>query len=481
MRTALLVVGARLAQAALILVLVGPGCGPGAGGGNETGTGGHAGSGGSADGGSAAGGLGGSAAGAATGGQIGSGGTGAGGDGAATGGTGGMAGQASGLAGTGGTSGSTGAGGGAIDTSGAPFTVKAGLFDQTKPDDLGLAAPVGLETFTIFSPTAATDHYSNAVALVAFKGWLYAQWQSSPTDEDTPDTWTAYSRSQDGETWTAPMTLAAKASDGERTSGGWWVAGDTLVAYINVYPTALTPRGGYTEYVTSTDGLTWSAPRPLPMADGTTLTGVFEQDPHALPGGRILNAAHFQPGLTCAPCYTDDPSGVAGWIRAPFHNLSVTTTSSRELEPSSYLRADGAVVMIFRDQSSTFYKLAAVSGDRGATWTTPVLTNMPDSRAKQSAGNLPDGAAYFASNPVTNKTRIPLAVTLSRDGRLFDKAFVLRKGGADLQPQRYTGTAKTLGYNYPKSMVANGYLYVGYATNKEDVQVSRVRVGDLGY
>jgi hypothetical protein len=388
---------------------------------------------------------------------------------------------AAGHAGGPGSGGASGAAGAPIDTSGAPFTVKAGLFDQSKPDDLGLAAPAGLETFTIFSPTAATNHYSNAVALVAFKGWLYAEWQSSPTDEDTPDTWTAYSRSQDGKSWSAPMTLAATASDGERTTGGWWVAGDTLVAYVNVWPTALTPRGGYTVYLTSSDGLTWSAPKPLPMADGTTLDGVFEQDPHPLPGGRILNAAHFQPGLTAAPCYTDDPSGIAGWIRAPFHNLSVTTASSRELEPSSYLRADGAVVMIFRDQNSTFYKLAAVSGDRGASWTTPVVTDMPDSRAKQSAGNLPDGAAFFVNNPVTNKTRVPLAVTLSRDGRLFDQAFVLRKGSTDLEPQRYPGTAKTLGYNYPKSLVTNGYLYVGYATNKEDVQVTRVPLASLGY
>src|SRR5262249_3219814 len=158
----------------------------------------------------------------------------------------------------------------------------------------------------------------------------------------------------------------------------------------------------------------------------------------------IINAAHFQPGLTVAPVYTDDPSGVKGWTRAPFPSLSRTSASTREIEPSWYRRADGAVVMVFRDQDSTFHKLASVSGDRGATWTTPVETDMPDSRAKQSAGNLPSGAAYFVSNPVLGKTRIPLAVTLSRDGRLFDKAFVLRAGGADLQAQRYAGASKGL-------------------------------------
>ena len=58
---------------------------------------------------------------------------------------------------------------------------------------------------------------------------------------------------------------------------------------------------------------------------------------------------------------------------------------------------------------------------------------------------------------------------------------VLRKGGSDLQAQRYSGAAKTLGYNYPKSMVYDGYLYVAYATNKEDVQYTRVPLSSLVY
>lgn len=427
---------------------------------------------------------GGSEAGGANGGTS----AGTGGSGSSTAGTGGAAGGAvggMGIAGEtdhGGTSSSNGGSATeAIDTSGAPFTVAEGLFDPTKPDDLGLPVALGTETLTIFRPTDGSDHYSNGVALVAFDGWLYAQWQSSPTNEDSPDTWTAYSRSQDGKTWSAPMTLAAATSEGEHTSGGWWVSGDTLVAYINVWPTTLSPHGGYTQYVTSSDGLKWSSPKQLPMADGNSLNGVFEQDPHALPDGRIINAAHFQPGVQVAPVYTDDPSGLSGWKRAPFESLASTATSTRELEPSWYRRADGAVVMIFRDQNSTFHKLAALSADRGQTWTKPVETNMPDSRAKQSAGNLPDGTAYFTSNPVSSKSRIPLVVTLSREGKVFDKAFVLRKGGSDLQAQRYSGTSKGLGYSYPKSTVANGYLYVGYATNKEDVQCTRVPLTSLGY
>ena len=360
-----------------------------------------------------------------------------------------------------------------------PFTVLPGLFDQSNQDSLGLTTAEGTETITVFSPGDSTDHYSNGVVMTVFKGWFYCQWQSSAQDEDAPDTWVAYSRSQDGKNWSPPDTLAPTIEAGFRSSGGWWVAGDTLVAYINVWPSDVSPRGGYTCYITSTDGLTWSEIKPLPMADADTLKGIFEQDPHALPDGRIINAAHFQPGLIAAPIYTDDPSGVRGWTRASFTNLSVTGGISREIEPSWFLRSDDTIVMTFRDQNSTYFRLASVSGDRGESWSTPVLTNMPDSKAKQSAGNLPDGTAFMVGNPVDNKTRIPLVVTLGKDGKLFNTAYVLRKGGEGIQDLRYTGTSKRLGYHYPKSIVWNEYLYVSYATNKEDVEYTRVPLASL--
>ena len=106
------------------------------------------------------------------------------------------------------------------------------------------------------------------------------------------------------------------------------------------------------------------------------------------------------------------------------------------------------------------------------------LTDMPDSRAKQSAGNLPNGAAYLVNAPNDDRPRMPLAVTVSADGRLFDRSWLLR-GRDDLQPLRFEGQYKRPGYHYPKSVVWNGWLYVGYAANKEDVQVTRVPLAGL--
>lgn len=358
----------------------------------------------------------------------------------------------------------------------APYNVKPGLFDFSRPDDLGLKPAPGLQTFTIFRATDSTDHYANGVVLMPFKGNLYAQWQSSARDEDSADTHVVYAMSADGKQWSAPTALTL-AGPNMTTSGGWWTDGKKLVAYINVW-NADFRKGGVTHYITSEDGVHWTGAIPLTDAKGRLIEGVIEQDPHALPDGRIVTAFHLQPGLVVAPFYTDDRRGIAGWTRGAMQNLPHSGAESRELEPSWFRRADGCLVMVFRDQDDSFRQLASQSCDRGTSWTAPVLTDMPDSRAKQSAGNLPGGAAFLVNAPSGTKVRAPLALTLSGNGLMFDKAFLLR-GGA-LPPLRYPGKYKRPGYHYPKSVIWNGQLYAAYATNKEDVEITRVPCNDTG-
>jgi predicted neuraminidase len=232
-------------------------------------------------------------------------------------------------------------------------------------------------------------------------------------------------------------------------------------------------------FATSTDGTHWSQLEPVVDRRGAPVPGIFEQDPRSLPDGRILSAFHLQPGLLAAPFYTDDPSGTRGWTRGRMENLPYAGSVSREIEPSWFSRSDDSIVMVFRDQAESFRKLASVSVDRGASWTAPVITNMPDARTKQSAGNLPDGTAFLVGNPVGNRSRYPLVVALSQDGRIFDRAWLLRAGGEALPALRYDGQYKRQGYSYPKSAVIGDWLYVAYATNKEDIELTRIPLSSL--
>jgi hypothetical protein len=368
-----------------------------------------------------------------------------------------------------------------------PYTVAPGLFDPAKPD-LGLTPAPGTETFTVFAPGEGTDHFSNGVSLIGFGGRLYAQWQSSPRDEDSPDTRVMVSSSADGQHWSAPVELAPPGESGRMiSSGGWSTDGRTLVAYLNIWPNGFqSGDGGQAEYRTSPDGETWSARQSVLAVDGTPIDGVIEQDPHRF-GGRIVGAFHMRPGMIATPAFTDDPLGVSGWTLGRMTHLERAPTPpgapihetrlSREIEPSLFATGD-CIVTVFRDEGLSFRQLASKSCDRGVSWTTPVLTDMPDSRAKQSAGNLPDGTAFLVNAPNSDRVRMPLAVTVSRDGRRFDRSFLLR-GQGDLQPLRFEGQYKRPGYHYPKSTIWNGFLWVGYAANKEDVQVTRVPLASL--
>ena len=361
----------------------------------------------------------------------------------------------------------------------SPFHVVENLFDKAQPDTLGLAYPTGLKTTVVFKSAEDINKYNHGAVLFAYKEKLYVQWQSSAIDEDASDTVILYSVSDDGITWQAPKTLVA-ARDGEIvTNGGWWQHEEKLIAYINVWPESLTPKEGYVEYIVSDDGNNWSQPQRVRHRNGGFVEGVIEQDLRQLPNGRILTTVHSQPGLIATPYYTDHPSGIMGWQAGKMQNLPHAGQVSRELEPSWFIRNDNSLVMTFRDQDSSFKVLASQSHDYGKTWAIPIETNMPDSRAKQSAGNLPDGSAFIVNNPSGTKTRIPLTITLSDDGYIFDRAFLLRAGGDDLPQQKFQGKYKRVGYSYPKSFVWRGYVYVSYAVNKEDIAVTRVPVTAL--
>ena len=367
-----------------------------------------------------------------------------------------------------------------------PFSVVDGLFNATDKETMGLDYASGAETFTVWAAKNDGPHYANGVVMTAFKGKLYCMWQTSAKDEDAEDTYVAYAISTDGGvTWSDPMVLCPTVDNGYCASGGWLATDNLLIAYINVRTKDIANSGGFTQYMQSEDGLSWTQSQDVTMADGSQLNGIFEQDPHVLSDGRIIGAAHFQPGLKLCPIYTDDPTGRTGWKKGQFQYTD-NGSQSAELEPSFFLQKDGTLVMVMRDQKGSYKTLAATSNDRGETWTKSVKTNMPDSRAKQCAGNLPDGTVFYVNNPgrVTNSSnttwRVPLALTLSADGKTFDHSYLLRSGKAgDYTSRRYEGKAKTLGYSYPKALVYGDYLYVSYSTNKDDAQFTRVPIRNI--
>ena len=347
--------------------------------------------------------------------------------------------------------------------------VPEGLFDKTDTVALGLPRLLGCNKIVVHK----SPGYVNNVLVTAFDGKYYCMWQSSERDEDTPDTRVVYATSSDGKAWSAPIDLALPTDSTFVTPGGWIQRGETLTAVLNYICAPDRSKGGTAWFTSTRDGVAWTAPQPLRMADGRPMPGILEQDPLQLSDGRTVGAAHFRPGLRVNPVFTDDPAALTGWTEAAF-----PAGEGSPLEPSQYVTPDGKLVMFFRDQASSFVKLASVSEDQGASWTPPIKTNIPDSRSKQCAGTLPDGSAFFVGNPTGSKSRRALALALSTDGYNFDKAFLLA-GPSDLPPRRREGRYKTLGYNYPKAVVLGDTLWISLSINKEDAVLYRVPLKSL--
>ena len=347
--------------------------------------------------------------------------------------------------------------------------VPEGLFDLGDTVTLGLARPPECERIVVHE----SPGYVNNVLVTAFEGRYYCMWQSSERDEDTPDTRVVYATSADGVHWEGPMDLAVPTDSTFVTPGGWLQSGETLTAVLNYICAPDRSKGGTAWFTSTRDGVAWTVPQPLRMADGRPLPGILEQDPLRLPDGRTVGAAHFRPGLRVNPVFTDDPAALTGWTEAAF-----PAGEGSPLEPSQYVTPDGKLVMFFRDQASSFAKLASISEDQGASWTPPMKTNIPDSRSKQCAGTLPDGRAFWVGNPTGSKSRLALALALSTDGYNFDKAFLLA-GPSDLPPRRSEGRYKTLGYNYPKAVVLGDTLWISLSINKEDAVLYRVPLKSL--
>lgn len=349
-------------------------------------------------------------------------------------------------------------------------------------DAMGLDYPAGVQRITVFEPVAEEDmKFNNHPQLVVFKGKLYVTWVGHPLHETSAESYVYYSYSSDGINWVAPIRIGP----GNRASGGWITDGKRLGCLIITGDKV--NKTSNTEVLLSEDGLNWSEPQVM-------LTNAApSESARRLPNGRYIIVCHglgrnvLEGVRTTRILYTDSEDFTQGWIEAelpallPF-NENTKEKVARPVEASWYRRKDGILVMLFRDLEFDASKrrwalLYSVSRDNGSTWTQPQETNFPDSDSMQCAGSLFSGkTSYNVNNPVPTRRRVPLTISLSTDGQTFDRIFLLR---STPQPRRYYGISKTEGYSYPGSTVWGEHLFVSYATNKEDIEISRIPLSSL--
>ncbi len=357
----------------------------------------------------------------------------------------------------------------------APIRVRPALFDQSRQKDLGLPTLPGEHT-VIYRATKDGYTFCHHPNLAVFNNRLYAMWSNGKVDEDANGQRILGCSTADGAQWTDPTVIVADPDGpGPRAAvaAGFYVYDDTLAAFYTsiVGGKQINPRS--TLYAVATrDGKSWGAPRKI-------ATGFFIDGPRRMGDGRLLlngQTADRQPLLI----FSDSADGLSEWKPGVIPPSGMFTFP----EPTWFRRPTGSLVMLFRTRSGHSRLYASVSDDRGKTWSRPMETGFPDATSRSFAGNLPDGTAYLISNPSTTPSteypsigrRTPLTIALSEDGVAFTRAFVVR---SEPTRMRFPGKNKLDGWQYPAAVAWNGWLYIAYSINKEDIGITRVRLEHL--
>ena len=361
-----------------------------------------------------------------------------------------------------------------------------GLFDLQNKKTLGLES-LPSKRVIVYRANSKTGIYSHHPSLVVFRGQLFCSWSNGKEGhEDDPGQRVMFATSSDGSNWSKPRVLFEPKDKKTESSGagGFHVHGQTLVAYYTLRKgtpiLSLLQSESALFARTTRDGRHWS--KPIRIASGS-----FMESPIRLPNGRLLLT-----GEATGPrrrtdksrmlmLYSDNPNGLGPWKEGriePAKAKPIGEEIFRWSEPCPFVRHDGTIVAPFRNTSGYLY--ASVSKDNGVSWSVPQRTNFADSRARFCTGRLPDGQFYIISNPGAGRSRrfgtgnrTLLTIAFSQDGRVFDRAFVLRGEPAT---HRFSGRGKSNGWQYPHAVVFKSQLCVIYSINKEDIGVTRLPV-----
>ncbi len=355
-----------------------------------------------------------------------------------------------------------------------------------RPVGLPGAVTARVETAFVYRPDADSAWaYSHHQSLAWFTGRWFAIWSNGRVNEDDRGQRVLLSTSKDFLTWSEPRPLAVPDRDGsggERvlTAAGFHEHDGTLVAYFGNY--GFRKETTHLQAVTTTDGDRWSEPLEIGVPVNPN------HGPQRTASGRLIISGNIS-----FP-WTDDPAGLTGWRMTGIHPASLNFTikddpsSFHDLatmqgwpaglcEGSFYQTDDRVLHMLLRSTGRPHDGRLWISESRddGATWSAPVPTAFSDTNAKFHFGRLPDGRFFYVGNPVGGG-RIPLVLSLSRDGASFDRHFIL---GATPYEKRKAGTHKGGHYGYPHTLVRDGFLHVIVSRQKEAVEVLRVALSEL--
>ena len=287
----------------------------------------------------------------------------------------------------------------------------------------------------------------HASTIAETKGGLVTAWFGG-TNERSPDVGIWVSR-RDQNGWSKVVEVANGVQQGGQRYPCWNpvlfqpVSGPLLLFY-KVGPS---PSEWWGMLTTSTDGgVNWSKPQRLP--DG--ILGPIKNKPVQLQDGSLLCGSSTEDaGWRVHMEYTSDLGGT--WRKSePLNDRS----QFGAIQPTILAYLSGEIQILCRSRQGKITE--SWSSDNGNTWSAMKPTVLPNPSAGIDAVMLKDGRALLVYNH-TEKSRSPLNVAVSSDGKTWKAALILED-----QPGEYS---------YPAVIqTADGLVHVTYTWKRERIK-----------
>ena len=325
-----------------------------------------------------------------------------------------------------------------------------------------------------------TYAYSHHQALAKFKDHFVVSWACGFKHEDHAGQHVRYAVSTDALHWESDRTLAPSEPDAGivRNNTGMFATESTLYSLVGVCNT----RGNRQLGICSME-----AERISLDVYATQDMDHWEHYPNLAQGVFVFEGPRptRDGALMCAGCMIDDWSQgiVLRWensadlVTAP---EIIKIPKAENIEPIQctwYQAADGKIWMFLRDGTFSCRLALSHSEDGGRAWSTPLLTDFPNTCSRACAGKLSDGRFFIAGNNYDRLLdRRSMLIAISDDGSEFDSMYTIVSGSPT---RRIEGKHKEDGYHYPNCLPDGDDLVVTYSYNKEDIEVSVVDTTSL--
>ncbi len=327
---------------------------------------------------------------------------------------------------------------------------------------------VPVETVMVYRGVEAKTGFNMHPYLTWFDGRFWAIWSCNRIRDLQAGQYVRYATSRDGVRWSESkmLTPSEEKENFRYFARGLWVRGGELIA-LAARDEAVRPLFGPGLELR---GYKWNGQWSKPIVVAKDAINNFA--PRQLPSGEwmMTRRDHKMRATLLIGGRTSPSDWQAVEVPKPADDAKLD-------EPEWWTLPNGALCTAFRDGSRSRRLYRSFSTDGGKRWSAPVRTDFPDAMAKFNVLRLSSGVYAMASCPNPSGKRIPLCLSLSDDGVVFDRMMILR--GRDTV-YRYAGKDPGYaGYHYPQLLEHGEHLYAIHAENMEDIVLLRVALKDI--